>query len=118
MFEIGRRTRTQAPPPWVIYEALTRPNLDPTRPWLTLVEDEVEPRIIESREPSLVVWSSLWPGRPGEVIRFEIEPGAGGSVLTWRLLTPTDEPDPTVLGRMRYRLNYLINGQLRSTFGL
>ncbi|MDQ1491933.1 MAG: hypothetical protein QOJ23_4447, partial [Actinomycetota bacterium] len=31
--------------------------------------------------------------------------------------TPDDPPDDERIGRLRYRLNYLINGELRYSFG-
>jgi hypothetical protein len=63
--ELGSRKRDQAPPPSVVWEALAEPNRDPSRPWLELREDEVIPEIVEAAKPALVVWSSLWPDRPG-----------------------------------------------------
>jgi hypothetical protein len=117
MLEIGQQTRTQAPPPHIVYDALLRPSRDEPRNWLSLVDDEIAPRILESEKPSLVVWSSLWPDRSEDVVRFEIEPDNSGSRLTWRLLSPDDQPEAGRLGWMRYRLNFLINGQLRFSFG-
>ncbi|WP_170092293.1 hypothetical protein [Mycobacteroides abscessus] len=39
------------------------PNRSPARPWLHLLDDEVAPVVLESRNPEYVVWSSLWPRR-------------------------------------------------------
>ncbi|MEU4751598.1 hypothetical protein AB0F93_11535 [Micromonospora tulbaghiae] len=40
MIEAGSRMRGQAPPPAVVFEALTEPDRDPARPWLRLLDDE------------------------------------------------------------------------------
>jgi hypothetical protein len=68
-------------------------------------------------EPELVVWSSLWPARPDDEIRFDIRPAECGSALRWTLSTPGDSPEQAVLGHLRHRLNFLINAQLRFSFG-
>jgi len=117
MLELANRKRSQAPPPDVVWEALT----DPYRPqgwqWLELAGDEVIPTILEQVQPRLVVWSSLWPARPNDQIRFDIEADGSGTSLRWTLLTPDDPPDAKFLDHMRHRLNYLINGELRHSFG-
>ncbi|GLI02211.1 hypothetical protein Pa4123_74890 [Phytohabitans aurantiacus] len=87
------------------------------RQWLDLLDDEVEPRVLESLEATLVVWSSLWPDRPDERIRFDIEPDGPGSRLRWTLLTPGPEPTASKIGHMRFRLNFLVNERLRSSYG-
>jgi hypothetical protein len=117
MMELGSRKRDHAPPPSVVWEALAEPNRDPSRPWLQLWEDEVVPEIVEAVKPTLVVWSSLWPHRPRDQIRFDLESSGAGCSLRWTLLTPDDPPDEATTGRLRYRLNYLINGELRYSFG-
>ena len=115
--ELGSRKRDQAPPPSVVWEALTEPNRDPCRPWLELRDDEVAPEVVEAAKPTLVVWSSLWPDRPRDQISFDLEPSGAGCSLRWTLLTPDDPPDEATIGRLRHRLNYLINGELRYSFG-
>ena len=50
MIEIGGRQRTQPAPPAAIFEALTQPNRDPSRPWLLLDEDERPPVPVEEIE--------------------------------------------------------------------
>lgn len=118
VIELGSRERKQPPPPRVVWESLSDPRRAGTRQWLELRPDEVEPRVLRAEEPELVVWSSLWPDRPDDEIRFDIRPAQdGGSALRWTLLTPGETPGPGVLGRMRYRLNFLINAQLRYSYG-
>jgi hypothetical protein len=56
---IGSRAKSQPPPPWVVFEALTQPDRDSARRWLRLLDDERRPEIVEAHEHSLVVWSSL-----------------------------------------------------------
>jgi hypothetical protein len=116
MNAIATRRRGQPPPPRVVWEALTAPNRDPRRQWLTLRPTEVVPRLVESARPVLVVWSSIWTARPDDLIRFDLEPAGQGTDLRWTLLAP-DEPPPDVVGPLRKRLNVLINAQLRYTFG-
>src|SRR5205807_8032621 len=117
--ELGaRRERTQPPPPAVLWETLVEPRRPGGRQWLVLVEDEVEPKVLRAERPSLVVWSSLWSARRNDQIRFVItDDGGGGSSLKWGLETDDAPPSPAVLGRMRYRINFLINGEMRYSFG-
>lgn len=117
MFELGRRTRTLPPPPWVVWESLTDPRRPGARPWLNLLSDEVEPRILESIRPTLVVWSSIWPQTPEQLIRFDIaSDGSDGTALTWTLTSPT-ELDAAAVGHRRYRLNRLLWAELRYSYG-
>lgn len=89
------------------------------RPWLDLTEVDIVPRVLESSRPGWVLWSSLWPARRLDQVAFAIEPDGGGCSVRWSLLAPDDDqPEPNVVKRMRYRLNYLINGQMRATFDL
>jgi hypothetical protein len=116
MEEIASKERTQAPPAWVVWEALANPRR-PGRAWLDLADDEVAPHILETSRPTLVVWSSLWPARPRDQVRFELRPKDGGCAVRWRLLTPDTAPPAEVSRHLRHRLNYLINGRLRGIFG-
>lgn len=117
MIEVGARSRSQPAPPWVLFEALSQPDRDPSRPWLRLREDEVEPRVVELVEPQLVVWSSLWLKRPDARVRFEISPDGSGCTVRWRLFVEEPEPEAPLLGHLRKRLNQLINADLRYSFG-
>ncbi len=118
MLEAGSRRRNQPAPPHVVFGVLTDPARDPTRPWLLLLDDERSPRLIDAREPDLVVWSSLWEKRPDARVRFDLtSDGAAGTDLRWTLLVEEPLPDPPLLGHLRKRLNQLINANLRYTFG-
>ena len=119
MIEVGTRRRPQPAPPRFVFEALTQPDRDPARPWLVLLDDEQPPRVLEAVDPELVVWSSLWPRRPDARIRFDVLPDAGGegTALRWTLLVEEPEPDASLLGHLRRRLNVLVNANLRFTFG-
>ncbi|MCZ7422199.1 hypothetical protein O7605_22145 [Verrucosispora sp. WMMA2121] len=117
MIELGSRMRSQPAPPRVVWASLVRPRDPAARQWLDLLDDEVDPQILDSLEPSLVVWSSLWPDRLDERIRFDIEQDGYESRLRWALLTPRPEPTASKIGHMRFRLNVLINAQLRRSYG-
>lgn len=116
MIEIGSRRRSQAPPPHILYEALTAPDRDPNRPWLDLLHDEQRPRVIRAESPALVVWSSLWTKRPDAIVRFELSGGPSGTDMRWTLFVAEPVPDDALIGHMRQRLNVLINANLRYTF--
>ena len=113
--QLARRSKGQAPPPWVIWEALCDPWRSNDREWFDLRTGELAPRILESRKPDLVVWASIWEDRPELRIRFDIATGGAGSAVTWTLLGPELLSDDDIK-RRRYRIDQLINGQLRETF--
>ena len=117
MEELASKERTQAPPAWVVWEALADPGQAGSA-WLDLDGEEVLPKVLEASRPTLVVWSSLWPDRPGDMVRFELRPKDGGCAVRWRLLTPDSAPSAEVIRQRRHRLNFLINGKLRATFDL
>jgi len=117
MLEVGTRSRSQPAPPWVLFEALSHPDRDPSRPWLRLREDEIAPRVLDAAQPHLLVWSTLWARRPDARVRFDLSPDGGGCRLRWTLLVDEPEPDAALLGHLRKRLNELINADLRFSFG-
>jgi hypothetical protein len=96
MRELGSRSRTQAPSPHVVWDSLMRPGS-----WLELLDDEIEPRVLDSNRPDVVIWSSLCPGRPDDQIRFDLAPAASGSVVRWTLSTPGEAPDESKIGHLR-----------------
>lgn len=117
MVELGSRVRSQPAPPGVVWRSLADPHDPAARPWLELAGDEVEPRILEAREPDLVVWSSLWPERQPDRVRFDIEPDrSGGSALRWTVFSPDPVTEPARL-HVCYRMNVLINAALRYSYG-
>lgn len=118
MIAIGSRKRNQPPPPHVLFEALSEPDRDPNRPWLNLLNDEVRPQVVRASFPSQLVWSSLWVKRPDALVEFELaDYSDGGTDLRWTLLVEQPVPDDALTGHLRKRLNQLINGDLRYTFG-
>jgi hypothetical protein len=110
--ELARRAKSQAPPDWVVYEALCDP-FPKYRQWFDLQTDEVAPTILEHDRPHRVVWTSIWAGRPELRIEFEIDGGGSGCNVTWTLLGPVTL-DPADVKSMRYRLNQLINDRMRN----
>src|ERR1017187_1989391 len=76
MRALRSRSKAQAPPAWAMYEALSDPIADQTRrEWLNLRECELPPQVLEAVFPTVVVWASLWPDRPDDQIRFDIQDG-------------------------------------------
>jgi uncharacterized protein YndB with AHSA1/START domain len=114
---LGSRERTQPAPPHIVWDSLTRPRQPSARPWLDLLDDEVEPRVLESERPHRVVWSSLWPDRPEDRITFDIRPDGDGCALRWTLTTTDRAPDQSKLGHLRFRMNFLLNEKLRTSYG-
>ena len=94
-----------------------QPRRADTRQWLYLHDDEVDPVVIETCRPSSVTWASIWPARPDDRIVFDIAAAGPGSILRWTLLTNDAAVPPEVVGHLRYRLNRLINADLRYSFG-
>ena len=115
--EVAARRRSQPAPPWVIFEDLCDPHRQPVRPWLTLVDKEVAPMVIEAVRPSRVVWSSLWPSRPDARVHFELSASGSESMLRWGLWLDAPLPDPELVRHLRRRINELINAGLRYTYG-
>ena len=113
---LGTRAKNQPAPARFVHEALSEPNRDPARQWLTLLDDETVPAIVESEGHSLVIWSSIWLKRPEAQVRFDIEAAGQGCDLRWTLLD-VDDPGPALVGHMCKRLNQLINAELRYSFG-
>jgi hypothetical protein len=108
------RSRTQPPPARAIYEALSDPIADQARrDWLRLRDGELPPRVLQAVFPSVVIWTSLWPDRPDDQIRFDIE----DRHLTWTLIGEASDQDNDRLDQLRYRLDVIINADLRNSFG-
>jgi hypothetical protein len=108
------RSKTQPPPAWAIYEALSDPVADQARrEWLDLRDGELPPRVVQAVFPSLVVWASLWPDRPDDQIRFDIEDRR----LTWTLMGEASDGGRRTPGPIGYRLDVMINADLRISFG-
>lgn len=119
MIEIGRRRCNQPAPPRYVFDALTDPTRDPTRPWLNLQIGEIRPTVLRSEFPSSILWSSLWSDRRDAQIELALRPGANGqgTDLEWRLFVEEPVPDASKTGQLRKRINELINRDLRYTFG-
>ncbi|MGU3586686.1 hypothetical protein ACLBYD_26400 [Rhodococcus sp. C26F] len=80
--------------------------------------DEQRPEIIETIEPHLVVWTSIWPWRRDARIRFELSGSRrSDTTVCWTLTVDDPIPDDETIIRMRKRVNELINANLRFTFG-
>jgi hypothetical protein len=103
----------------VVFEDLAVLDRSGARPWLHLLDDEVAPVVLASREPGYVVWSSLWPQRPDARVRFDLREGGpgGGTDLRWTLTVDEPTPDESLTGHMRKRINTLIHANLRHTYG-
>ncbi|WFE54261.1 hypothetical protein [Micromonospora sp. WMMD1155] len=116
--ELGSRARRQPAPAHIRWRSLRDP-YEAGRPWLELFDDEAPPRVVAGYAPVLLVWSSLWPHRPLDLIRFDLSPGlpGGDCILRWTLTTDGDLPSESTVGHLRHRLNYLVNDRLRLSYG-
>ncbi|MGW4718370.1 SRPBCC family protein [Nocardia sp. NPDC004260] len=118
MIDFGSRARTLPVPPFIVWQSLTEPRRSGARPWLNLLPDESEPVVVEAEEPNTVVWSSLWPSRPDDLVRFELAAVEGGdTLLRFTLLTSDRAPDQSKTGHLRRRLNQLLFADLRYSYG-
>jgi hypothetical protein len=117
VIELGSRARKLPAPPAVVWSSLVDPHQSGSRPWLVLLPDEVEPRILKARTPRLVIWSSLWPSRPRDQVHLELSDARGETSLRFTLLTPDEPPDESKTGHLRKRLNHLLFADLRFSYG-
>ena len=117
VIDVGTKMRNQPAPPRVVFEALAEPERAGGRAWLNLLEDEVQPRLVQRASPGSVVWSSIWPKRSDAVIRFDLAPGGSGTDLRWTLSVQEPIPGDADIGHMCKRIQQLINADLRFSFG-
>jgi hypothetical protein len=117
VIEIASRSKRLPAPPAVVWESLVEPHRAGARPWLALLRDEVEPRVLAAKEPHLVVWSSLWPSRPEDEVHFELTEVLGETNLTFTLLTSAGLLDESDARRLGKRLSQLLFADLRYSYG-
>jgi len=117
VIEYGDRTRALPAPPHVVWDDLVARKHEGTRAWLALLPDEVLPEVVESSRPSLVVWSSLWPTRPGDLVRMTLSPKGLQTALRFVLLADGDAaPDEDLTRHIRQRVNELLYRDLRDSY--
>jgi hypothetical protein len=117
VIELGSKARKLPASPAIVWESLMDPRLPGARPWLNLLDDEVEPTILDAEKPIRVVWSSLWPSRPNDQVHLELTAVASETSLRFTLLTPDDPPDASKTGHLRRRVNHLLFADLRFSYG-
>jgi hypothetical protein len=117
VIEIGSRTRKLAAPPAIVWEPLVNPSRPGGRPWLNLLDDEIEPLVIDAKRPVRVVWSSLWPSRPNDQIHLDLMSMGNETSLKFTLLTPDDLPAASKTGYLRRRINHVLYADLRYSYG-
>lgn len=113
----GKRTRRLPAPLQVVWEDLVNPAMTGSRVWLDLLDDEVPPRVVDSEAPNRVVWSSIWPSRPGDRVVLELTEAGSDTALTFTLLADGDPPDESKTGHIRRRINHLLFADLRFSYG-
>lgn len=116
MIECGRRRKSMPAPPHVVWADLRTPKQEGVRAWLTLLDDEVPPTVLEADQPSSLVWSSLWPSRPDDQVVLTVAPDGPGSTLEFRWLAAGDAPSESTTSHIRRRLNFLLYGALRTSY--
>lgn len=117
MLTYGSRARRLPAPPRIVWQSLTDIHAPGARPWLDLLHDEVEPRVLESESPVRVVWSSLWPSRPDDRVLLELAAVDAETSLRFTLLTPGELPDDSKTGHLRKRMNQVLFADLRFSYG-
>ena len=117
MIEFGSKARKLPAPPAIVWASLVDPHMRGARPWLNLLDDEVEPKILEADQPVRVVWSSLWPSRPNDQVLLEMTAVGQETQLRFTLLTPDEPPDASKTGHLRRRVNELLFADLRLSYG-
>jgi hypothetical protein len=103
----GRRWK-YAPPPWVMYEAL----VENTEQWLSLLADEIPPKVAGSRRPDAVLLEP-WVDPAVRAVELRIEQDGHGSAIT--VLAYGDVPllpDET-RRKVKYRLGTIFGAALR-----
>ncbi len=117
MIEFGSKARKLPPPPAIVWASLMDPHQAGTRPWLHLLPDEVEPAVLHSERPNLVLWSSLWPSRPNDQVHLWLTAVGLETLLKFTLVTPDHAPDASKTGHLRRRVNHLLFADLRFSYG-
>jgi hypothetical protein len=116
VIEYGARTKRLPAPPHVVWDDLVARKRVGVRAWLALRGDEVEPEVLESARPHRVVWSSLWPARPGDRIEMTLSARGLETALGFRLLAAGTPPDDALTHHIRYRVNQLLYDDLRQSY--
>lgn len=112
----ARANRLPAPP-HIVWGSLTDPQAPGARPWLNLMDDEIEPAVLESAPTSMVVWSSPWPSRPNDQVLIELAAGGmSDTSVRFTLLSPDELPDEGEARRLRKRISYLLFADLRDSY--
>jgi len=87
------------------------------RPWLNLLADEVEPKVLFAKKPADIIWSSLWRSRPNDTVHLTLSAVGSETQLRFTLLTPDEPPDPSKTGHLHRRLNCALFADLRFSYG-
>lgn len=101
----------------MVWDSLAVPREPRARPWLDLLDDEVEPRVLGGSKPDRLVWSSLWVSRPDDEVHFDLETAGSETLLRYTLLTPDGLPDASKTGHLRKRLSEILFRDLRYSYG-
>jgi len=96
---------------------LTEPRRPESRPWLSLLPDEIDPHALDAERPSRVMWSSPWRSRPRDVVRFDLAAVQSETLLRFTILTPDELPDPSKTGHLRRRLNEMLFADIGFSYG-
>lgn len=114
---MASRAKRLPAPPWAVFDSLVDPDQPGARPWLNLLDDEVEPRVLEAERPHRVLWSSIWLRRPDDQVLLELAAADSDTSVKFTLLTPYEAPDDRTIRHLRYRMNVLLYADLRYSYG-
>lgn len=116
---IADRTRSLPAPVGIVHADLIRPTTDGPRAWLKLLPDEVPPVTHPGGDLTLV-WASIWTRHPELTIHLTCTPDGAGCRLRFVVHAPDATPgvdDDAWIGHIRRRLNQLLFGELRFSYG-
>jgi hypothetical protein len=85
------------------------------RAWVRLYPGEVAPCLVSGDRPITLVWSSLWPDRPDDLVEFTLRPHGMGTRVEV-VMTGAEEPQPEQASYFRRRLGELVYGELRLAY--
>lgn len=86
--EIGACARKLSAPQNIVWDPLIMPAAPTVSPWLNLLEDEVEPKVLFAKKPVDIIWCALWRSRPNDTVHLTLSAVGSETLLRFTLRTP------------------------------